>query len=228
MANSDPKNDSLLLPLRKWVLLADSVELIARHLGCSHEGAREYVAHAIKDGITRLRGTFDDEPNDRLHLKEITATMVLNSHLDWQTNTIHLSDSVVLDSGSSWTYDSARDLEVEIDLLFDRIADRTSGGTGKGTTNDDSPSLCEGEQAAHHFIDQSRTGYPGRPSISHLILEEFRRRAAAGEALPTLAKEAEALRAWADEAHPRLRRPTPGTIETQIRIEHRQFRHRKA
>jgi hypothetical protein len=66
-------------------------------------------------------------------------------------------------------------------------------------------------------VDPYRTGLPGRRTISHLTVPEFRRRAAAGECKPTLKAEAEALWEWAITTHPEGAQPTPGTIENQIR-----------
>jgi hypothetical protein len=75
--------------------------------------------------------------------------------------------------------------------------------------------------------DPYRNGFPGRPSIRHLILAEFERRAQAGEMLPEVGKEAQALQKWAAENHPKARPPTRGAIENLIRDSHRKLRSTK-
>jgi hypothetical protein len=80
---------------------------------------------------------------------------------------------------------------------------------------------CEsaGDDALTH------SGFPGRPGKGkHLIDDEFDRRVAAGEALPSLADEAKALLDWLKEHHPKVARPTPKTIEENIRARHRQWK----
>lgn len=68
--------------------------------------------------------------------------------------------------------------------------------------------------------DPYRTGLPGKPSIKHLILGEFRRRATADEVQPTLAAEARALHEWAKREHTQAPTPTPRTIQNHIRLEY--------
>lgn len=64
--------------------------------------------------------------------------------------------------------------------------------------------------------DPYRTGLPGRPTIRHLILDELRRRNAAGECEPTVKAEAQVLQEWASSAHPNAPPPATGTIENLI------------
>ncbi len=73
--------------------------------------------------------------------------------------------------------------------------------------------------------DPYRTGAPGRPSIMHLILDEFRRRANGNdtEVKPTLAAEARSLRDWAAEKHPNAPKTSAHTIENQIREAYHQY-----
>jgi hypothetical protein len=66
-------------------------------------------------------------------------------------------------------------------------------------------------------VDRYRTGLPGRPTISHLIEAELRRRIAAGECEATLSAEAQALRQWAISTHPNAPPPSTGAIENRIR-----------
>jgi hypothetical protein len=70
-----------------------------------------------------------------------------------------------------------------------------------------------------------RTGFPGRPSKSkHLIDDEFERRVAAGEALPVLVEEAQALLQWFKAKYLTAERPTVKTIQNNIRSRHRASR----
>ncbi len=89
-------------------------------------------------------------------------------------------------------------------------------------------SAISGELAASEKADVSpdpyHTGAPGRPSIKHLVLSEFRRRSGAGEVERTLAAEAKALQKWAKQEHPKAPALTPRTIETQIRAEYRRYK----
>jgi hypothetical protein len=71
----------------------------------------------------------------------------------------------------------------------------------------------------------THSGFPGRPSKGkHLIDDEFDRRVAAGQALPTVADEAKALLDWFKREHPTIARPTLKTIQENIRTPHRQWR----
>jgi hypothetical protein len=62
-----------------------------------------------------------------------------------------------------------------------------------------------------------RTGAPGRPTSMHLVIEEFKRRAAAAPLSGTLAENAEALSNWVRQAHPTVPPPSPKTIKNKIR-----------
>ena len=62
-----------------------------------------------------------------------------------------------------------------------------------------------------------RSGLPGRPTAKRLIETEFERRAQAGEACSTLAREARALCDWIACEHPTAPSVTARTIENQIR-----------
>lgn len=61
------------------------------------------------------------------------------------------------------------------------------------------------------------TGAPGRPTSSHLVEQEARRRIEAGEALQTLAGEANHLAEWLSVTHPAAPKMTPKTIQEKIR-----------
>ena len=67
------------------------------------------------------------------------------------------------------------------------------------------------------------TRLPGRPSIRHLIIKEFERRAGEGETEPDLPDEAAALYEWAEREHPRFPTPTQKTIENHIRAPYRKL-----
>jgi len=69
--------------------------------------------------------------------------------------------------------------------------------------------------------DPYRTGFPGRPSIKHLIDEEFQNRVANKTFDLTLLGEAEELHNWAEKTHPDAARPTVKSILNMIRDEHR-------
>ena len=70
-------------------------------------------------------------------------------------------------------------------------------------------------------IEQHKTGLPGRPTIAHLVLEEFRCRVKSGQCKDTLAAEARALHDWAATKHKMAPTPKARSIENQIRAEYR-------
>lgn len=64
--------------------------------------------------------------------------------------------------------------------------------------------------------DPYRTGAPGRPTLMHLIEQEFDHRCSRGEVLPTLTAESKALREWAEKGHPSAPLPTAKTIRNRL------------
>jgi len=85
-------------------------------------------------------------------------------------------------------------------------------------TESEPEGIADGDERTH-------SGYPGRPSKSkHLIEDEFRRRIERTETLPILTDEAAALFAWFVQKYPQMPRPTPKTIENNIRDLHRQWK----
>jgi hypothetical protein len=64
-----------------------------------------------------------------------------------------------------------------------------------------------------------RTGSPGRPTSSHLVLSEFQRRAEAGEAASTITDEGKALVRWLAGTYPALAQMKSRTAENIIRSE---------
>jgi hypothetical protein len=63
----------------------------------------------------------------------------------------------------------------------------------------------------------SRHDGPGRPSIFHLVDEEFERRVKNNTLEPSLSKQAEALSAWFKNTHPRVQPYQPKTIANRLR-----------
>lgn len=66
-----------------------------------------------------------------------------------------------------------------------------------------------------------RTGAAGRPTSSHLVLDELNRRRAAGETCATLAQEARELVTWLRATHPGAAPLSPATAENTIRDAYR-------
>ncbi len=72
--------------------------------------------------------------------------------------------------------------------------------------------------------DPHSSGFPGRPpKAKHLIEQEFRRRADAGEVCSTLPEEAGALLEWLKGEHPSAPPPTVKTIKNNIRGLYRRY-----
>ncbi len=70
--------------------------------------------------------------------------------------------------------------------------------------------------------ETTRTGAPGRPALSmHLIFDELERRAIAGKMLGAVGKESLELVEWLKVTHASNPRPTPKTVENQIRDRYR-------
>ncbi|MEO5333001.1 MAG: hypothetical protein H7839_13360 [Magnetococcus sp. YQC-5] len=63
--------------------------------------------------------------------------------------------------------------------------------------------------------------YPGRPSVMNAVEQEMRRRDEAKEMMSILAREANALSAWAKEKFPGQQTPTPKAIQNALRDLHR-------
>ena len=152
MVNSNPDNGTTRLPLRKWLLLADAVALVAKVSGCSHEDAREFISHALEYEVARLRGIFDDEPIDRSYLEVISANRILNSKLDWKSCAIHFHEPYVLDPRSNWPYDEARDVKVEIKPILELISDHRGEPTASGSIAIDQVPFADREQGADRGV----------------------------------------------------------------------------
>ncbi len=75
--------------------------------------------------------------------------------------------------------------------------------------------------SASTVLDTQSSGFPGRPSkAKHLIEQEFRRRAGAGELCSALAEEARTLLDWVKGEHPDAPPPTVKTISNNHRSEY--------
>jgi hypothetical protein len=66
-------------------------------------------------------------------------------------------------------------------------------------------------------VPTDRTGSAGRPSSRHLVVHEFRRRAAEGELEPKLGAEAAYLSNWLSMQHPTLAQMAPASVGNAIR-----------
>ena len=96
--------------------------------------------------------------------------------------------------------------------------------TPLGVTPKEKPEIEEGNKSASAAPDPHFSGFPGRPSkAKHLIEQEFRRRADAGEVCSTLPEEAGALLKWLKDEHPSASPPTIKTIRNNIRNRYRRY-----
>jgi hypothetical protein len=98
--------------------------------------------------------------------------------------------------------------------------------TPSGSSSIQADVAAESEKAPEPSPDPDpyRTGLPGRPpKIKHLIEQEFRRRAEAGQVISPLAAEARVLREWARHKHPSAPPPTEKTIQNSLRDLYREY-----
>ena len=86
--------------------------------------------------------------------------------------------------------------------------------------HNDSPEPESADPLTHEDVDQYHTGAPGRPTIKHLIIEEFKQRVEDNSWERGLNQEAKALYKWAEKEHPKAPKTTVRTIENIIRTEH--------
>ncbi len=100
------------IPQRKWLPLADAVTRISERLGISPEFSERALRDVLKDEITRARGSFLDEHNDRIYLSDISLQMLLNSHIEWNSNRIVFNEPMPCASGHDGTFPVANDVEV--------------------------------------------------------------------------------------------------------------------
>lgn len=186
---------------RKSVPLADALDWVAK-VG-SGTGPAEELMLALQDGELTARGapalSFGG-------LQAIPAGKWLDGLVDWRESTLrclpHGFTNIVIprtDLLSLWPLTGAEQADAA----------------------DPSAASSAGSRQSATMANPYRTGAPGKPTIRHLILAEFRRRARAGEVFPSLSAEAKALADWAARAHPLAPTPTVRTIENQIRDEYR-------
>lgn len=76
--------------------------------------------------------------------------------------------------------------------------------------------IAEAPAPAHGSKTGIMANASGRPSIMHRITERHRERVACGEALPTIAAEAQVLRGWARNIMPGVQIPSVKTIRNQL------------
>src|SRR5262249_50323904 len=81
-------------------------------------------------------------------------------------------------------------------------------------------STIRGMAQQDRTVDPYKTGLPGRPSIAHKIMAEFKCRGGAGETLTSICAEAGTLREWALTHHPDAPTPTRRSIENLIRTQY--------
>ena len=193
--------------------------LVADALSCPPGEAWLHIKNAIFDEVTRLRGTFYDEPHQRLYIEPISSYRVLNSDIDWQSNFIQFHESLDLAYVTGWSFEDARNLEVEIEPVLEWIAKSRGGSIVYGSAPEHAHPISGPGLPNDNDMHPGRTGYPGRPSLKADIFNEFLRRAEAGELLPTLAEQAKALHDWANK-HFSNHAPKHETIESQIRTQY--------
>jgi hypothetical protein len=100
------------------------------------------------------------------------------------------------------------------------IEQEEAGSMSEGGAMHPPPKETDGKPA---MADPYKSGLPGKPTIKHLVLAEFERRAGAGDAEKTLEKEAAVLRLWASKEHREASTPSARTIENQIRPRYREL-----
>lgn len=110
-----------------------------------------------------------------------------------------------------WVEESGDDFGTKVRPILINQVEFDAALGGPGTTS-------AGEVDALVEPDLSHTGLPGRPMKGkHLIEQEFRRRADAGEVCSTLSEEANALLEWLKGKHSSAPPPTVKTIKNNIR-----------
>ncbi|MFC1491830.1 hypothetical protein ACFLQ0_04500 [Nitrospinota bacterium] len=66
-------------------------------------------------------------------------------------------------------------------------------------------------------LDPYKSGAPGKPTIMHMVVKEFKARVLRGVCEPGVGKESEALKIWAAQTYPNVPTLTAKTIENNIR-----------
>jgi hypothetical protein len=175
---------------------------------------RWYRATVYADGTTE----FEDEPGRSFGLRRLRREIEVSTD----------------DLFGVWPQPKPHD-ETPLRQAFDEPPQAARQSVGNATANPVNsqegvpiePALANPEATPSQAAGDAYThsGFPGRPSKGrHLIEDEFERRVVAGQALPLVADEAGALLDWFKGQHPTIARPTPKTIQENIRARHRQWR----
>lgn len=184
---------------RRLLPLPDAVNRVAK--AGPAEDAAEEVLLALQDGEITARGTPALSFGDR---QPIPPGRWVEGTVDWAKGTLRS-----LPHG----YTNITIARADLDRVWPHAGSGEPGiATGGPMANGTMPTPPP---------DPYRSGAPGKPTIKHLILGEFRRRVQAGDVLPVLADEAKALCDWAAAQHPGAPTPTVRTVENQIRDEFR-------
>jgi hypothetical protein len=219
----------------RWITLSRAARLIAEELNVQVGEAEELLLKEAKPPAVPWVGVLYVPPSPRglmfyaevrcISLAEIQAYV---KHMQREDGTIPLvapldikalEDAFVDVTGGSVVWPGGRhymeDIQIEqnhLEAWLEKYKARVA------------PPASREADSETEAPDPYYNGFPGRPSIKHLILAELKRRAEAGETLPAVGKEAQALHEWAAEHHPRARTPGIGAIENFIRDSHRKLR----
>lgn len=118
---------------------------------------------------------------------------------------------VDLSSLKLWLHDLTSDADKAISSRMATASAFREGGNAV-------PQAADGEvPGPTQSIETYRTGAPGRPTSVHLVEEELRRRANAGELSATLQSEAENLSKWLADRHPKAARMKAKSVANRCR-----------
>jgi hypothetical protein len=208
--------------VRIWISLGAAAEHVQCVAECDAREACEALLAALKDGQLRGRLAGGDQPLSVSHW--YYATIYADGLVGfWEPPPAGLEPEHRLveihrgDLEAIWPPKDAQKTQPQADTDAPEPNERL---TLPG------PAIAEPETESGRVPGDAYThsGFPGRPSKGkHLIDDEFDRRVAAREALPSLAEEAKVLFDWFKQEHPTLARPTIKTIKENIRLRHRQW-----
>ena len=171
-------------------------------LGLSREDAASDFYSAMIDSRLKLRYWDENHVSDRVITKEIRF-----DEIDWDKSSVEMLPQWLRKPGD-WRANRPAIRLVEV--LAEDVASIWGEADGKSQK-----------------ADPYRTGLPGRPGIKHLILQEFLKRVESRKVLSTLNEQAQALQAWASQAHPEAPPASIGTIRNHIRNAYRRAHARK-
>ncbi len=195
---------------------------IGRNNGLSLEEALlETIAPAMRREIERLRGydspiTFLDESGDspKWQFRRMWAAAVADFLEILRRGDLCAMGFVVGGAGGS------SEIPIPADrwrILKPNFAENSAADAGSRFIGIRVFRNVPKEPQSRSDADPYRTGFPGRPTIAHLLVAELRRRAEAGLLAPNLAAQALALQEWASETHSTASTPNLKTIENCIR-----------